>query len=334
MASMFRHRLCAAFLCMTSIPLGGAAHAAAFPDQPIQLVSPYTEGGTNDYLARLLAKPLGEVLHGSVVVQNRPGTDGIAGADYVARSRPDGYTLLMGSSATHGTDPALYPRVPYDAVHDFAPISMIGSVPIVLVVNKALGINSIKDLLAYGAAHPGALAFGSSGIGSTGHLTGEAFKLAAHLNMSHTPYKGDAPAITDTMDGRVPMSFVGVAVASPLLQTGKIVILAAATDHRINFLPDVPTFAEAGFSGLEFAQWYALFARSGTPRPIINQLNLAVKQSLARDDIRRSMAAWGASPNYTTPEWLAQFSALEIQRFGEIIHMLNLTADVNLAAEK
>ena len=307
--------LAAGLLCTLA---STSALAADYPDRPIQFVSPYAAGGTNDYLTRLMARYMGEALKANIVVENRAGANGIVGAGYVAKSQPDGYTVLMGNSATHGTNPTLYPDAPYDAVKDFAPVGMVGSVPIVLAVNAALGVNNVKELIEYGRKNPGKLSFGSSGLGGTGHLAGESVKAAAKLDMVHVPYKGDAPAVTDTMGGQVSMSFVGIASASPHVGSGKLKIIAIAS------LPDVPTLDEAGLGDIEFAQWYALFARAGTPPQVIKALNDATRKTIDREDVQKSMSTQGAEPTYMTPDQLAAFSKSEVERFHDIIKRLDI----------
>jgi tripartite-type tricarboxylate transporter receptor subunit TctC len=302
------------------------AHAD-YPDHPIQSVSPYAAGGANDFLTRLMAQQMGTVMKANIIVENKAGANGIVGAGFVAKSAPDGYTLLMGNSATHGTNPTLYKALPYDPDGDFAPVGMVASVPIVLAVNAKLGVNSVADLIAYGKSHPGKLAFGSSGVGGTGHLCGEAFKAETGLDMVHVPYKGDAPAVADAMGGQVPMAFVGVASAAPLIASGKIKILAVASAHRSGSLPNVPTMAEAGYKDLQFAQWYALFTRAGTPKPVIAKLNLATKTVLAKEDVKKSLATQGADPEYMTPEQLRTFYQSEIKRFADIINRLGIKAE-------
>jgi tripartite-type tricarboxylate transporter receptor subunit TctC len=304
-----------------------ATAQADYPDHPIQSVSPYAAGGANDFLTRLMAQQMGTVMKANIVVENKAGANGIVGAGFVSKSAPDGYTLLMGNSATHGTNPTLYKALPYDPDGDFAPVGMVASVPIVLAVNAKLGVDSVAELIAYGKSHPGKLAFGSSGVGGTGHLCGEAFKAATGLDMVHVPYKGDAPAVADAMGGQVPMAFVGVASAAPLIASGKIKILAVASEHRSGSLPNVPTMAEAGYKDLQFAQWYALFARAGTPKPVIDKLNQATKTVLAKEDVKKSLATQGADPEYMTPEQLQTFYQSEIKRFADIINRLGIKAE-------
>jgi len=312
----------AAALASSTMFMAGSARAA-YPDRPIQFISPYAAGGANDFLTRLMARYMGEALKANIVVENRSGANGMIGAAAVAKMPPDGYAVLMGNSATHGTNPTLYARqLQYDADKDFAPVAMVGSVPIVMVVNGALGINSVEDLLKYGKTHK--LSFGSSGAGGTGHLAGESFKAATGLDMVHVPYKGDNPAVTDAMGGQVDLAFVGTASATAQQASGKIKILAVANPSRTRALPNVPTLDELGYKGLEFAQWYALFAPAGTPPEIVEKLNQANKTALALPEVQKSLDAQSAESTYRTPEELRAFYQSEIRRFGDIIHKLNL----------
>ncbi|CAM3695568.1 Bug family tripartite tricarboxylate transporter substrate binding protein [Bordetella tumulicola] len=299
---------------------------AQYPnDRPIEFISPYAAGGANDYLTRLMARYMGEELKANIVVDNKSGANGMIGAAYVAKAKPDGYTLLMGNSATHGTNATLYKKQPYNASKDFSPVAMVGSVPIVMVVNSSLGINSVDELREYGKTHR--LSFGSSGVGGTGHLTGEAFKAESGLDMVHVPYKGDSPAVVDAMGGQVDLAFVGTASATSQQASGRIKILAVAHPKRTRALPDVPTMAEVGFPGIEFSQWYALFAPAGTPEPVIQQLNAANKAALANPAVQKSLDAQSAEGTYRTPEELEAFYQSEIKRFGEWIKKLNLSVD-------
>jgi len=294
-------------------------------NRPIQFIAPFAAGGANDFLTRLMARYMGEEMKASIIVDNKSGANGMVGASYVAKAAPDGYTLLMGNSATHGTNPTLYKKLSYSAGKDFTPVAMVGSVPIIMVVNGALGIHNVKELLQYGKTHK--LSFGSSGVGGTGHLTGEAFKAASGLDMVHVPYKGDGPAVTDAMGGQVDLAFVGTAAAIAQQASGRIKILAVANSTRTHALPDVPTMAEAGFPGLEFSQWYALFAPAGTPKDVIERLNLAEKAVLANPEVKKSLDTQSAESVYRTPEQLQDFYQSEIKRFGELIKKLNLTAE-------
>lgn len=312
----------AAALAMAAL---AAPALAEYPDRPVQFVSPYAAGGANDYLTRLMARYMGQEMKANIVVDNKSGANGMIGAAAVAKAAPDGYTLLMGNSATHGTNPTLYKKQPYDAARDFTPVAMVASVPIVMAVNAGLGVDSVAELLEYGKQHR--LSFGSSGVGGTGHLTGEAFKAATGLDMIHVPYKGDSPAVTDAMGGQVDLAFVGTASAIAQQASGKIRILAVAHPTRTRALPDVPTMAEAGFPGLEFSQWYALFAPAGTPAPVVEKLNLANKAALALPAVQKSLDAQAAEGTYRTPQQLEAFYQSEIKRFGDLIQRLKLSID-------
>lgn len=316
---------------VTALVLGamctlGVAHADYPHEKPLTVISPYAAGGANDFLTRLMAKELGEKLKITAVADNKPGANGIVGASFVVKAQPDAYTLLMGNSATHGTNPTLYPDAPYDPVKDFEPVGMVGAVPIVLAIHAGLGINSVQELLDYGKKNPGKLSFGSSGIGGTGHLAGETFKSQTGLDIIHVPYKGDAPATTDAMGGQVSMAFVGVASAAPQLASGKIKILAVAHPNRLASLPDVPTMKEAGVDGVEFSQWYALVTRAGADPARIQLLNQTVRQIVADENVKKSVATLGAETLDMTPEQLRDFIQNEISRFRKIIQDLKLVA--------
>lgn len=316
-------RRLAAFTLITTAFTASAS--ADYPNRPIEFISPYAAGGANDYLTRLMARYMGDAMKANIIVSNRAGANGAVGAGAVARAAPDGYTLLMGNSATHGTNPTLYSKSTYDARKDFAPVAMVGSVPIVLVVNAGLGINSVEDLLKYGKTHR--LSFGSSGVGGTGHLTGEMFKAASGLDMIHVPYKGDSPAVTDAMGGQVDLAFVGTASATGPQASGKIKILAVAHPSRTRALPNVPTMAETGFKGIEVSQWYALFAPAGTPKEVIQKLNEANKMALSNPEVQKSLEAQSAESIYRTPDELETFYQSEIKRFGDIIQKLGIKVD-------
>lgn len=299
---------------------------AQFPDKPIQFISPFAAGGANDYLTRLMAQHMGPILKTTIVVENKTGANGIVGATFVAKSSPDGYTVLMGNSATQGTNPSLYPNTPYDAIKDFAGISMIGFVPLVMAVDPRIGINSVAELLAYAKMNPGKIAFSSSGIGSTGHLAGEAFKSATGIDMIHVPYKGDAPAISDVAAGQIALSFVGVASATALYRGGKVKVIGVASSRRSSSMPDVPTFAESGYK-IEISQWYGLFTRTGTSRANVEKMNAAAKLVLSRPEIQEAIIKQGAEPEYSTPEQLNAFAQSEVERFGAIIKRLNIKVE-------
>ena len=312
------------FLIGLVLSLISPSNFAAYPDKPMQSISPFAAGGANDYLTRLMATQMGSILNTNIIVDNKTGANGIVGANYVAKSSPDGYIMLMGNSATHGTNSSLYRNLPYDPVKDFSAVSMVGYVPIVIAIDPKLDIKSIPELIAFGKANPGKLAFGSSGIGGTGHLAGESFAAATQLDITHIPYKGDAPAVTDVAGGQVPLAFVGAASAAPLLASGKINILAVAHPIRVGSMPNIPTLTELGYKDIDFSQWYALFVRSGTPKDRIEKRNQAAKIVLNKEDVKKNMVVQGAEASYSTPEQLDTFFKSEIKRFEKIILKLNI----------
>lgn len=310
-------------LAISTLCAASAVQAEYPADKPLQVISPFAAGGANDFLTRLMAKELASHFNANAVVENKVGANGIVGASYVAKAPDDGYTLMMFNV---GINTALYSNLPYDAEKDFKPVSMVAVVPIVLAINSALNINSVKELIAYGKANPGKLSFGSSGIGGTGHLVGEAFKAATNLDVVHAPYKGDAPAVTDAMGGQVSMAFVSISSAASHLASGKIKILAVSHSKRLASLPDVPTMGEAGVPNLVYAAAYPLMVRSGTPQDRTQKLNTAMKDILAKESVQKGIASVGAIPLYMTPEESKKYLDNQNARLGDIIRTLGLKA--------
>lgn len=313
-----------ALLCSSALFFSAAAHAEFPEEQPLNLVSPYAAGGANDALTRMMAKGFHDVLGITTYVENRAGANGQVGAGFVAKSKADGYTLLMGNSATHGTNPKLYPDSNYDPIKDFTSVGMVGAVPVVLAVSSELGVDSVQELIALAEERPGELFFGSSGVGGTGHLTGETFKKVTGIEITHAPYKGDAPATTDAMSGQVSMAFVGAASVMPHLDTGRLKVLAIAHPNRVESMPDVPTMKEAGVDDVVFSQWYALVAPAGVDAERITILNDAAKNILEQEEVKEMVSSFGAEVIYMTPTELDDFIESEVKRFGEIIEELDL----------
>jgi tripartite-type tricarboxylate transporter receptor subunit TctC len=251
------------------LALVGTVHAQdAWPSRPIKLVVPFAAGGTSDVLARTLAEKLQGALKQTVIVDNKAGAGGVIGADSVAKAPADGYTILLGTIASHAINPALQPKMPYDALKDFAPVDLLGSISNVLLVGATQPYKTVKDLTAAAKAKPGSVAFASAGQGSSQHMSGELFKLLAGAELTHIPYKGSAPAIQDVIGGQVPMSFETVTVALPHIQSGKVRALAVTSAKRSPALPDTPTLQEAGIAGFDVASWQAIYAPAGTPPAI------------------------------------------------------------------
>ena len=297
----------------------GTAAAQAWPTRPVKLVVPFPPGGPLDTIGRAIAQKLTEAWGQSVVVENKPGAGGNIGADFVAKSPPDGYTVVMGALSTHAVNPSLYAKMPYDAQKDFAPISLVAVTPNVLVVNPALPVHSVKELIAYGKAHPGKLSVDSGNIDSAGHLAGELFKVDTGVDMVHVPYKGAAPAMQALLAGDTQLMFDNLASSMAQMKAGKLRALAVTTAQRSSFAPDLPTMAEAGVPGFDISTWFGLLAPAGTPPFIIEKWNLRVREILSTPDMRARLAAQGAEASPDTPAQFAQFIASEIAKYARVV---------------
>jgi tripartite-type tricarboxylate transporter receptor subunit TctC len=306
---------CVAAALATTSP----ALAQTFPTKPARLVVPFPPGGPLDATGRLIAQHLTERWGQSVVVENKPGAGGNIGADFVAKSPPDGYTVVMGALSTHAVNPSLYAKMPYDAQKDFAPITLIAITPNVLVVNPDLPVHSVKELIAYAKARPGKLSFGSGSIGSAGHLAGELFKVDAGIDMVHVPYKGAAPATQALLAGDTQLMFDNLANAMAQVKAGKLRALAVTTAERSKLAPELPTMAEAGLPGFDISTWYGLFAPASTPPDIVNQWNADVTAMLRTPAMRERLLAQGAEPAPDTPAEFARFVAAEAAKYARIV---------------
>jgi tripartite-type tricarboxylate transporter receptor subunit TctC len=297
----------------------GAAAADAFPAKPVRIVVPFAAGGAIDIIVRASAQQLSKELGQQTVIDNRPGAGGNIGADIVAKSAADGYTLVAGTSATHGVNPALYAKLPYDARRDFVPVAHIAGVPNVLVVTPASGIRSLDDLVRQARAAPGRLSYGSAGSGTSLHLAGELFRSEAGVDLLHVPYKGAAPAATDLLGGQITMMFSTVPVALPLIRSGKLVPLAVTAQKRHFALPEVPTFAEQGYRSVESETWVGLFAPAGTAREVVDTLAQALERTLRERSVVELLRQQGAEPQFMGPEVFARYVESEIARWGRVV---------------
>jgi tripartite-type tricarboxylate transporter receptor subunit TctC len=297
----------------------GTAAAQTWPTKPVKLVVPFPPGGPLDTIGRAIAQKLTEAWGQSVIVENKPGAGGNIGADFVAKSAPDGYTVVMGALSTHAVNPSLYAKMPYDAQKDFAPITLVAITPNVLVVNPSLPVHSVKDLIAYAKAHPGKLSFGSGSIGSAGHLAGELFKVDTGVDMVHVPYKGAAPAMQALLAGDTQLMFDNLASSMAQVKAGKLRALAVTTAQRSSFAPDLPTMSEAGVPGFDISTWFGLLAPAGTPPFIIEKWNLRVKEILSEPEMRNRLAAQGAQASPDTPEEFAKFIASELAKYARVV---------------
>jgi tripartite-type tricarboxylate transporter receptor subunit TctC len=293
--------------------------AQGFPAKPAKLVIPFPPGGSLDNIGRLLAQKLSEAWGQQVVIENKPGAGGNIGADAVAKSPADGYTVVMGALSTHAVNPSLYATMPYDAVRDFAPISNVAITPNVLIVNAKSPITSLKDLIAYAKANPGKTNFGSGSNGSAGHLAGELFKIETGTDVMHIPYKGGAPALQALLAGDTQFMFDNLANAMAQVKGGTVRAIAVTTAQRSKLAPELPTMAEAGMPGFDISTWFGLLAPAGTPPDVIARWNVEVVKALNSPDVREKMIAQGAEPAPTTPAEFAAFIARERDKYARIV---------------
>jgi tripartite-type tricarboxylate transporter receptor subunit TctC len=295
------------------------AQAGKYPAKAVRMIVGFAPGGAVDVQARIVAQRLSEALGQSVLVENRAGADGILGSDFVSKSAPDGYTVAY-VSAGHAMNSVLHAKtLPYHAIRDFAPVSLVAAGPLTLVVNRALPVNGLKELVALAKAKPGQLNFASSGSGGTMHLAGELLKSMAKINIVHVPYKGGAPALTDVLGGQVEMTFVGAPASMPYIRSGRLKVLAVTTTKRATALPDVPTVAELGYPGYELAAWYGVLAPARTSPAIVNQLSAELAKAVAVPDVREKLLALGIEPVGSTPGEFAEHLKKEIARWTPII---------------
>jgi tripartite-type tricarboxylate transporter receptor subunit TctC len=295
------------------------AAAQAWPAKPIRFVVPYPAGGPLDAVARLVGQRVSESVKQPVIVENKAGAGGNIGADLVAKSAPDGYTILMGAVATHAINPTLYASVPYDAQKDFIPVTQIASTPNVLVVNPALPVHDVREFIAYAKAHPGQLNFGSGSTGSAGHLAGELFKSLAGVQMTHVPYKGAAPAMNDLIAGNINLMFDNLASSLGQIKAGKVRALAVTTAKRSGLAPDLPTIAESGLPGFDINTWFGLFVPAATPPAIVDRLHDEFVKALNEPDVRAKMLALGAEPVGNTPAQFAAYIRSEAEKYAKLV---------------
>ena len=304
----------------------GAAHAAAYPERPVTLVVPFPPGGATDGIGRVMAQQLSAALGQQVVVENRAGASGNIGADAVAKAAPDGYTLLMGALTSHSINASLE-KLPYDLEKDLTPVSIVGSVPLVLVVHPSVEATSLQQFVGMAKAKPGHFTYASSGSGAPQRLAAEMFKRQIGADMLHIPYKGSGPAMTDLMGGQVLTMFETVPASLPHIKAGKLRPIAVTTAQRVSMLPDVPTMAESGMPGFEVSSMFGIMAPAGTPKPIINRLNAELGKILQMPDVKEKMLQQGAYATYTTPEQAAQRIRNEIAMWAKVIREGNVKAD-------
>ncbi|ANN66091.1 tripartite tricarboxylate transporter substrate binding protein [Bordetella bronchialis] len=314
---LFR-RAAATLAGATALFAAAAPAYAAYPDKPVRVVVGFSAGGTTDVIARIMSKELTESLGQSFVVENKPGAGSNIGTEYVARSAPDGYTLYF-VAVTSAINQTLYTKLNFDLVKDFAPVALAAKVPNVLVVNPQVPVKSVKELVDYAKAHPGKLAFASSGSGTSIHMAGELFKLKAGVDVLHVPYKGSAPALTDLIGGQVQFMFDNMPSSWPHVQSGKLRALAVTTKERSPTAPDLPTMAESGFPGFDVSSWFGLIAPKGTPPEVIKTLNAAMVKALDKPEVKDAFDKLGAVPSKTTPEQFGEFIQSEVATWATVV---------------
>lgn len=306
---------------------GLTAHGASdYPSAPVRIVVPFQAGGLTDILARAIAQHASPRLGQPFVVENKPGASGNIGADTVAKSKPDGLTLLMGSIGTNAVNAHLFSRMPYDTLKDFTPISLVASGTLMLVTNPAVPATDMRSLLAYARANPGKLTYASGGAGASQHLAGELLKTMANVDIVHVPYKGVVQGVTDVVAGQVNMTF-DLATVEPHIRAGKLRPIAVANARRSSAFPEVPTIAESGVPGYEVSAWYGLFAPVGTPPAIVKRLQGEVVSALKDPALLERLAKLGAEPAGSTPEDLQRFVRSEYDKWGKVVRQAGIRLD-------
>ncbi len=308
-----------------------AQSSVAWPSKSIRFVVPYPPGGPLDTIARVLAEQAKTTLGQTIIVENRPGAGGNIGADLIAKAQPDGYSLVMGAVATHAINPALYSKIPYDAVRDFAPVALVASVPNVLIVNKEFAdknnIRTMKNLVDYALANPGKLNYGSGGSGSAGHLAGELLSARTQAKSVHIPYQGAAPAKLALLSGQSDFMFDNLASAASLIKEGKVVALAVTTDKRSDILPEVPTVQESGIKPFDIGTWFGVFTTVGTPPEVVAKLHKAYTMALSEPAIQARLKQMGSNAPTLTPAQFAVMVLQERQKYQELVKLSGAKVD-------
>jgi tripartite-type tricarboxylate transporter receptor subunit TctC len=303
----------------TAFAFVAPASAQPYPSRPITLVVPFPPGGSTTIVARIVAEKMSEALGQPIVIENHAGAGGTVGTKAVAKSPPDGYTLLLGYTGTLAIGPTLYPNAGYDPRKDFAPVGLIGNAPNSLVVHPSFPAKSVQELIAYAKAHPGEVNFGSAGVGTVSHVAGEYFATEAGIKLTHVPYRGTGPALADLIGGHIPMAFAPIPATHGPVSQGQLRGLAVTSAKRSSLVPDLPTIAESGLPGFEASLFYGIVAPAGTPRPIIDTLNKALRAALASDDVHQRLATDGAEPTPSTPEEYAAHIDKDEKRWSAVV---------------
>jgi tripartite-type tricarboxylate transporter receptor subunit TctC len=318
---------CLVFLITNASAQANPVKSSAWPKQAIRIVVTFPAGGAPDILARVLAESWQPTLNVPVLIENRPGVGGNIGADIVAKSSPDGYTLLIGTVGIHAINGALYNKMPFDPIADFTPISFLASTPNVLVVNKQLGVTSLRELIALAKSKPNQLTFGSSGIGTSLHMSGELFNEMAGVQIRHIPYKGRAQSLPDLLGGRISMLFDNLSSALPLIQQQEIVALGVTTLKRSPAAPEIPTLAEQGLPNFEAVSWFSLMAPAGLPKDLQQQLSRLTIEALSKPEVKQKLLMSGLEPNPGSPRELSKLILEESSKWSKLIKKAGITID-------
>ncbi len=311
------------------LALCAAAPAVAqdYPVKPIRIVVPFATGGVTDTTARVLSDKLSRNLGQTVTVENRPGGSGNPGTQYVAQSAPDGYTLLLAFDGTMVINPFVFPKIPFDTVKDFAPVTKLGDAALVLVAHPSVPAKNFAELMAYSKANPGKLSFGHSGTGGTTHVAGELLKQRTGLDMTHIPYKSGGQAVIDAIGGQVPLAYSAVAGAHAHVKSGKLNAIGVSMPRRASSLPEVPTFIEQGVSGFDVSSWVGIMAPAKTPRPVIDKLHAAVVAVMKEPDMRERLVTLGVEPVANTPEQFGEQIRADLARWQKVVEAAKIKAD-------
>jgi tripartite-type tricarboxylate transporter receptor subunit TctC len=315
-----------ALLAAAALANPWAVQAQGYPEHPIRFVVPYPPGGGTDVIARIVQGRLQAALGQNIVIDNKGGAGGSVGTDIVAKAAPDGYTVLFTLNS-HTVNPAIYAKLPFDTLKDFEPVGTVASLPQILVANPQFPANSVAELIALAKARPGTLAYASVGVGSPGHLAGELFKLRTGTQMTHVPYRGGGPAVTDVMGGQVPLLWVSIPAAAQFVKTGKLKALGVSTLKRSAAFPDVPTIQEGGVPDFEVDSWYAMFVPAKTPKAVIDKLNRALNTTLQDPEIREKLLAQGSEAVGGTPEALGQTVNMELVKWAKLAKDASIKAE-------
>ena len=315
------------FLLASALVLAAGSAFAQYPTKPVRIIVPYPPGGTTDILARLVAKGLTDKFGQTFVVENRPGASGAIGSQAVAKSPPDGYTLVMGTISSHGINSALYRSLPYDAVKDFAPVTNVASTPNVITVNPSVAAKNLNELLKLAREKPGKLNFGSTSQGGSPHMSAELLKMMAHVELVHVPYKGAGPMLADLIGGQIEIGFDNLPSSMSHIRSGKVRAIAVTTTKRWPGAPEIPTVAESGVPGYEVSGWFGLLAPAGTPKPVIDALYRAIADLLKQPDVAKQLLELGAEPAANGPDAFGRQIADEVEKWKKVVAATGVKAE-------